>query len=75
MSNKKNINIKHGMNEKTSNKTSGLVDYKELENNILSSIREWQSLINRSKFRKKINENGIVEKFKIQIQTHLKIET
>ncbi len=40
VSNKKNINIKHGMNEKTSNKNSGLVDYKELENNILSSIRE-----------------------------------
>ncbi len=50
------------MNEKTSNKNTGLVDYKELENNILSSIREGRSLtgkggaltplINRSKFRR-----------------------
>ncbi|WP_339045839.1 hypothetical protein [Candidatus Mesenet endosymbiont of Agriotes lineatus] len=41
-SNKKNINIKHGMDEKTSNKTSGLVDYKELIYYRPSEVANWQ---------------------------------
>lgn len=35
------------MSQKVVNRTTGLVDYKELEKNILSSIREGRSLIGR----------------------------
>ncbi len=35
------------MNQRIANKTTGLVDYKELEANILSSIREGRPLTGR----------------------------
>jgi len=35
------------MSQRIANRTTGLVDYKELETNILSSIREGRSLAGR----------------------------
>ncbi|RDD33841.1 putative transposase [Wolbachia endosymbiont of Cylisticus convexus] len=35
------------MSQKVANRTTGLVDYKELETNILSSIREGRPLTGR----------------------------
>ncbi|WP_339046943.1 hypothetical protein [Candidatus Mesenet endosymbiont of Phosphuga atrata] len=57
------------MNEKTPNKTSGIVDYKELtyyrpSEKLTGKGGTANQKVTRGKFRKKINENEIVEKLK-----------
>uniref|UniRef100_UPI003516867C hypothetical protein n=1 Tax=Wolbachia endosymbiont of Oedothorax gibbosus TaxID=931100 RepID=UPI003516867C len=63
------------MNQRIANKTTGLVDYKELEANILSSIREGRPLTGRdgalTPFIKKLLEVSLEG----EIENHLSAES
>ncbi|MDX5462545.1 MAG: transposase, partial [Wolbachia endosymbiont of Tetragnatha montana] len=63
------------MNQRIANKTTGLVDYKELEANILSSIREGRPLTGRdgalTPFIKKLLEASLEG----EIENHLLAES
>lgn len=59
------------MNEKISNKNIGLVDYKELESNILSSIREGRSLTGKGGALTPLIKKLLEASLEGEIESHL----
>ncbi|RDD34553.1 Transposase [Wolbachia endosymbiont of Cylisticus convexus] len=62
------------MNQKTANKYVGLVDYKELESNILSSIREGRALTGKNGALMPLIKKLLEASLEGEIENHLSNE-
>ncbi|OWZ25138.1 hypothetical protein [Wolbachia endosymbiont of Wuchereria bancrofti] len=63
------------MNQKIGNRATGLVDYKGLETNILSSIREGRTLTGRDRVSTSLIKKLLEASLEGEIENHLSSES